>query len=148
MTSRATSIAWLGWRFVVVQPLRKLLRRTPAKARFERAYFGEGCVPTRPDDLEIGLAASACTGCGLCEPRCALLAARGAEGALGLQSLFRLHSSHLGELRSAAAILEGCGGCEGCDDACPSGVPISRIVRHLRAVAGARGRPERGGGAT
>lgn len=134
MTSRVTSIAWLGWRFVVVQPLRKLLRRTPAKARFAEAYFEEGCVPTPVADREVALAAAACTGCGLCEPRCALQSRGAAAGALGLQSIFRLHSKHLGELRAAAVLLQGCEGCAGCDDACPAGVPIARIVAHLRAL--------------
>jgi NAD-dependent dihydropyrimidine dehydrogenase PreA subunit len=135
MTSRLTSIAWLGWRFVVVQPLRKALRRTPAGARFAQAYFGEGGVPTRVEDREIGLAAAACTGCGLCEPRCRLRSGGEAAGALGLQSVFRLHSKHLADGRAAAALLEACAGCDGCDDACPAGVPIARIVAHLRAVA-------------
>ncbi len=130
---RAASIAWLGWRFVVVQPLRKLASRASARERVERAYFPEGLLPTRPAHREIALAAAACTGCGLCEPRCP----RSAEGgALGLQSLFRLHSKHLGELRGAARLLEACAGCVDCDDACPSGVPIARIVEFLRSIAG------------
>lgn len=134
--SRLTSIAWLGWRFVVVQPLRKVARRTPAKARFAEAYFGEGCIPTLAEDREIALAAAACTGCGLCEPRCTLRSA--GPGALGLQSVFRLHAKHLGELGAAAALLAACEGCSDCDDACPSGVPISRILAHLRGLAQAR----------
>lgn len=137
--SRVASIAWLGWRFVVVQPLRKLAPRSSAKARFAEAYFGEGLVPTRLEDREAALAAAACTGCGLCEPRCELRAAAPAVGAMGLQALFRLHSKHLGEVRAAAALLEACAGCLGCDDACPSGVPIARIVAHFRAVASRRG---------
>jgi Fe-S oxidoreductase len=136
---RVTSIAWLGWRFVVVQPLRRLSHLAPARARFADAYFGEGLVPTRSEDREVALAAAACTGCGLCEPRCALRAAAPAVGALGLQAVFRLHTRHLGELPAAVALLEACAGCEGCDDACPSGVPIARIVAHLRAIASDRG---------
>jgi succinate dehydrogenase/fumarate reductase-like Fe-S protein len=143
--SRAASIAWLGWRFVAVQPLRKALRRTPGLARFGAAWFGEGLVPTPEPDRELALAASACTGCGLCEARCDLASRGAVPGAMGLQSLFRLHAKHLGELRAAAPLLAacaGCAGCEGCDDACPSGVPISRIVARLRQLAGGEG--ERG----
>lgn len=135
--SRAASIAWLGWRFVVVQPLRRLRPRPSAEARFAAAYFGEGCVPTPVADREVALAASACTGCGLCEPRCALRAAPAGVGALGLQSIFRLHSKHLGEARGASALLAACAGCQGCDDACPSGVPIAWIVRRLAGLAAA-----------
>jgi Fe-S oxidoreductase len=144
ISSRAASIAWLGWRFVVVQPLRKLAPRPSGQARFARAWFPEGLVPTTAADREVALAAAACTGCGLCEPRCPLRAKAPAVGALGLQSIFRLHSRHLGERRAAAALLEacaGCPGCETCDDACPSGVPIAMIVRDLRALAAARPDP-------
>jgi len=147
MTSRVTSIAWLGWRFVVVQPLRKVLRRTSAKARFAAAWFPEGLVPIRVEDREVAIAASACTGCGLCEPRCRLRGASASTGAMGLQSLFRLHSKHLGQLDAAVELLDACTGCEDCDDACPAGVPISRIVAHLRAiVVGASPAGRRGGG--
>ena len=133
--SRAGSIAWLGWRFVVVQPLRKALRRSTARERFAASWFPEGLVPTRVEDREVALAASACTGCGLCEARCDLRGAGAGVQAMGLQSLFRFHSKHLGELGHAGALLDACGGCSGCDDVCPSGVPISRGLAHLRAVA-------------
>lgn len=133
--SRAGSIAWLGWRFVVVQPLRKALRRTTARERFAASWFPEGLVPTRVEDREVALAASACTGCGLCEARCDLRGAAAGVQAMGLHALFRFHSKHLGELGHAAAVLEACAGCSGCDDVCPSGVPISRILAHLRALA-------------
>lgn len=135
--SRAGSIAWLGWRFVVVQPLRKLLRRATGYQRFAAAYFPEALVPTRAADRDVALAASACTGCGLCEARCGLHGAEPGVSAPGLQALFRLHSKQLGELRHAAALLEACVGCEGersCDDVCPSGVPISRLVARLREL--------------
>lgn len=139
--SRVASIAWLGWRFVVVQPLRKVAPRPSAKVRFAEAYFGEGCVPTAIGDREITLAAAACTGCGLCEPRCALAATGRGPGAMGLQSIFRLHARHLGEVAAAAPLLEGCTGCEGCDDACPFGVPIGRILARLRDIASRGRRP-------
>jgi succinate dehydrogenase/fumarate reductase-like Fe-S protein len=134
--SRLASLAWLGWRFVVVQPLRKALQRTSARERFAAAWFPAGLVPTRPADREVALAAAACTGCGLCEPRCRLRAAAPGAGAMGLQSIFRFHAKHVGESAAATALLAACEGCEGCDDACPAGVPISRIVAHLRAAAG------------
>jgi Fe-S oxidoreductase len=133
--SRAGSIAWLGWRFVVVQPLRKALRRTTARERFAAAYFAEGCVPTLEEDREVALAAAACTGCGLCEARCSISGAAPGESALGLHALFRFHSKHLGEMGLAAALLEACTGCDGCDESCPSGVPISRLVAHFKALA-------------
>jgi Fe-S oxidoreductase len=137
--SRAGSIAWLGWRFVVVQPLRKALRRTPARERFAAAWLAEGLVPTPEADREVALAAAACTGCGLCEARCSLPAGAPAVAGMGLHSLFRLHTKHLGELRAAAPLLDACARCAadgGCDDACPSGVPIARIVAHLRGRIG------------
>jgi len=138
--SQLASIAWLGWRFVVVQPLRKALQRVSARDRFAAAWFGEGLVPVLDEERELSLAAAACTGCGLCELQCTLSARSRGTGAMGLQSVFRLHSKHPGEVALAAPLLEGCIGCRGCDDTCPSGVPISWIVTHLRARATAAAR--------
>jgi len=144
--SRVTSIAWLGWRFVVVQPLRKALRRTPALERFGEAYFPDGCLPTPPEDRDVALAAAACTGCGLCESRCPVAEGARAVGAMGIQSIMRLHAKHLGEIANALPLLAPCRGCGACDAACPSGVPISRIVAHLHALATRRAGRARGSG--
>jgi heterodisulfide reductase subunit C len=137
------ALAYLGWRALVAHPLKKLLRqRGTGLERFAEAYVSEGLVPTTPEDRAVGEAASACIACGLCEAGCDLSRAALAVRSLGLHAAFRLYSRSAAELPLAREALEACAGCEGCDALCPTGVPISRIVRHLRARATALAAPE------
>lgn len=132
------ALAYLGWRALVAHPLRKLFRdRGSGLERFSAAYLSEGLVPTSREDRAVGEAASACIACGLCETGCDLSRAPPPVRALGLHAAFRLYSRSAVELPLAREALEACAGCEGCDALCPTGVPISRVLRHLRARAAA-----------
>jgi len=134
--ARPAAIAYLGWRALVAHPLKRLFRQHGTGLdRFRAAYAVEGLVPTRPEDRAIGEAASACIACGLCEVGCDLAAATPAVRALGLHAAFRLYSRSFADLPLAAEALEACAGCAGCDALCPTRVPISRVVAHLRAAA-------------
>ncbi len=138
-----SSLAYLAWRALVAHPLKKLMRqRGTALERFRAAYVAEGLVPTRPEDRAVGEAASACIACGLCETGCALEDAPRTVRALGLHAAFRLYSRSAVDLPLATEALAACASCEGCDALCPTGVPISRVVAHLRAEA-ARAEAER-----
>lgn len=131
------ALAYLGWRALVAHPAKKLFRlRGSGLERFEAAYVAEGLAPTRPEDREVGEAAAACISCGLCETGCALAGVAPPLRALGLHAAFRLYSRNPAELPLAREALLACAGCEGCDALCPTGVPISRVLRHLRARAG------------
>lgn len=142
MTPSLRALGYLGWRAIVAHPLKKLFhRRGTGLERFSEAYVSEGLVPTTPEDRAIGEAASACIACGLCEAGCDLARAAPAVRALGLHAAFRLYSRSAAELPLAREALEACAGCEGCDALCPTGVPISRIMRHLRARAAAPAGP-------
>ena len=132
------ALVYLGWRALVAHPLKKLFRQPGSGLeRFEAAYVSEGLVPTRPEDREVGEAASACISCGLCETGCALAGASPQLRALGIHAAFRLYSRNPAELPLARDALLACAGCEGCDALCPTGVPISRVLAHLRARVGA-----------
>ncbi len=140
---RISAFAYLAWRALVAHPLKRLFRqRGRSLDRFRAAYVAEGLVPTRPEDRAVGEAASACIACGLCETGCALADATPAVRALGLHAAFRLYSRSGAELPLAAEALAACATCQGCDALCPMGVPISRVVAHLRAEA-ARSEAER-----
>jgi heterodisulfide reductase subunit C len=130
------ALGYLAYRALVAHPLKRLRARGSGLERFRAAYVTEGLRPTRSEDRAIGLAASACISCGLCETGCALAGAAPAVRALGLHAVFRLYSRSAVELPLAADALVACAGCAGCDALCPTGVPISRIVAHLRAQAG------------
>jgi heterodisulfide reductase subunit C len=131
-----SALAYLAWRALVAHPLKRLFRqRGTGLERFRAAYVAEGLVPTRPEDRAVGEDASACISCGLCETGCDLAVATPAVRALGLHAAFRLYSRNFALLPLAAAALDECARCTGCDALCPTGVPISRILAHLREAA-------------
>ncbi|HEY6098041.1 MAG TPA: 4Fe-4S dicluster domain-containing protein [Anaeromyxobacter sp.] len=130
------ALAYLGYRALVAHPLKLLFRRPgTGLERFTASYVAEGLVPTRPDDRAAGEAASACIACGLCETGCDLAAATPEVRALGLHAAFRLYSRSSAMLPLAREALHACSGCAGCDALCPTGVPISRVVAHLREAS-------------
>lgn len=134
------ALVYLAYRALLAHPLRRLRLVGSGLERFRAAYVAEGLVPTAAADRELAEAAAACIACGLCEPGCDLAGAGGPARALGLHAAFRLYARNSVELPLAADALAVCEGCTGCDARCPTGVPISRIVTHLRARATA-GRP-------
>jgi ferredoxin len=138
--SRFRSLSYLAYRAVVAHPLKRLVQRGTGLERFLANYAGEGLVPTRPQDRELGEEASACIACGLCEPACDLASAVPALRAMGLHAAFRLYGKSSAELPFARAALEACSACAACENVCPSGVPIARVVRGLlaRVASGAR----------
>jgi succinate dehydrogenase/fumarate reductase-like Fe-S protein len=134
--ARPAALAYLAWRALVAHPLKRLFRQPGSGIdRFRAAYVSEGLVPTRPDDREIALAASACIACGLCETGCELAGAAPAVRALGLHAAFRFYAKSFADLPLTAGALDACVGCAGCDALCPTRVPISRVVAHLAAQA-------------
>ncbi len=133
------ALVYLAYRALLAHPLRRLRLVGSGLDRFRAAYVSEGLVPTATADREIAAAAAACISCGLCEVGCELSGASAPERALGLHAVFRLYSRNSAELPLAASALEACAGCTGCDARCPTGVPISRVVNHLRAALRASG---------
>jgi heterodisulfide reductase subunit C len=134
--ARPGALAYLAWRALVAHPLKRLFRQPgTGLERFRAAYVAEGLVPTRPEDRAAGEAASACISCGLCETGCDLARATPAVRALGLHAAFRLYGRSSGDLPLAAAALDACAACAGCDALCPTRVPISRVIAHLRDAA-------------
>ncbi len=133
------ALVYLAWRALLAHPLKRLFRQHgTGLERFRAAYVSEGLVPTRPDDRAIAQAASACIACGLCETGCDLARATPAVRALGLHAAFRLYSRSFADLPLAADALDAldaCAGCAGCDALCPTRVPISRVLAHLRLAA-------------
>ncbi len=133
--SRLAALSYLGYRAVLAHPFKRMGQEGSGLDRFLANYAVEGLLPTRPEDRAIGEAASACISCGLCEIACDLAGAAPAIRALGLPAAFRLFGKSSVELPLAAAALQACLACADgrCDAACPTGVPISRVVRHLHA---------------
>jgi heterodisulfide reductase subunit C len=133
--SRARSYAWLAWRAAVPHPLRALRRSGTGEERFLAAYAPEGLAPTPLEARADAEAASACISCGLCDAACPLRAAIPAVRSLGLHAAFRLCGKSDEMLAESADHLAACSSCTGCEPLCPTGVPITRIVRALAARA-------------
>ena len=141
--SKVRSYAWLAWRAVASHPLRAIRRRGTGEERFLASYAAEGLAPT---DLEARTAAelaSACIACGLCESGCAMRSAIPAARDLGLHAAFRLCSKSDEMLVHSVDSLAACATCTGCEPLCPTGVPITRLVRLLAARAADLDAPRR-----
>jgi heterodisulfide reductase subunit C len=131
--SKFRSYAWLTWRAAVSHPLRAIGRRGTGEERFLANYAVERLAPTGDDVRAAAEAASACISCGLCESGCAMRAAIPAVRDLGLHAAFRLFSKSDEMLARSGDALVACTSCTGCETLCPTGVPITRLVRLLAA---------------
>ncbi len=133
--SKVRSYAWLAWRAAVPHPLRALRRSGTGEERFLAAYATEGLGPTTLEARADAEAASACISCGLCDAACTLRAAIPAVRTLGLHAAFRLCGKSDEILAVSGGFLAACAGCTGCEPLCPTGVPITRLVRAFAARA-------------
>jgi succinate dehydrogenase/fumarate reductase-like Fe-S protein len=133
--ARMNALVYLGWRAVVVEPIKRLFQRGAGLERFLAAFAPDHLAPTSVADREMSFLASRCIGCGLCEPGCRLAGASPALRALGLPAAFRLVGRSGGDLGGARELLAACQGCEGCRALCPTGVPIGRLIAHLATRA-------------
>ncbi len=127
------AIVYLGWRAVLVEPIKRLFQRGTGLTRFQAAFAEDRLRPTSVADREIGFEAARCIGCGLCESTCRLAGASPAVRALGLPSAFRLMGRGAEDLDGAPELIEACQGCSGCQHRCPVGVPMGRVLGNLWA---------------
>jgi heterodisulfide reductase subunit C len=133
------ALIYLGWRAVLVEPVKRLFQRGAGLERFRSAFADDGLAPTSVADREVAFLAARCVGCGLCEPGCQLATASPALRALGLPAAFRLVGRTASDLGPARDLLTACLGCAGCRALCPTGVPIGRVLAHLAGRAGSAG---------
>jgi len=138
---RGRSLAYLGYRAAVAHPLKRLARKGTGEERFLASYASEGLAPTTLEDHAAADAASACLSCGLCESGCPLAAVAPAVRDLGVHAALRLYSKSALALSVAGGALEACAACTGCEPLCPTGVPISRLVRYFAARLGESRQP-------
>jgi heterodisulfide reductase subunit C len=132
------ALVYLGWRAVLVEPVKRLFQRGSGLSRFEANFAADRLSPTSVADREVAFEASRCIGCGLCEATCRLAGASPAVRALGLPAAFRLVGRGPGDLAGAAELFETCQGCAGCQIQCPTGVPIGKVLGTLWLRSGQR----------
>jgi succinate dehydrogenase/fumarate reductase-like Fe-S protein len=145
MSSRLSALSYLAWRALAAQPAKRLAQRGSGLDRFLGSYASEGLAPATLEDHAAAEAASACISCGLCESACELAGAAPSIRDLGLHAAFRLHAKSAGAVAWAREALAACAGCTGCEPLCPTGIPISRLVRHYLDRAADRAEPGGGG---
>jgi succinate dehydrogenase/fumarate reductase-like Fe-S protein len=127
------ALVYLGWRAVLVEPVKRLFQRGSGLSRFEANFAADRLSPTSVADREVAFEASRCIGCGLCEAGCRLAGASPAVRALGLPAAFRLIGRGPGDLAGATELFDTCQGCVGCRILCPTGVPIAKVLGTLWA---------------
>jgi hypothetical protein len=137
---KATGNLYLAWRALVVHPLQILLRGVPGASGFRANFFGEGLIPTTPDDRERMREAARCIHCGLCD---APAAAAQAPSPSLLPLVFSRSSVELPQARGALARFREVPDALAAGELlCPTGVPLRRLARwldeRLERVDGAR----------
>jgi ferredoxin len=126
---------------VVVHSLRKLWPWSPrfGLVRFQENYVVEGLAPM-PMHQRSTLATQAgrCTGCGVCDDVCPVLAGPDGADFAGPRSfvLAGARASHLAaDIDSTLRVLVSpvCQDCKACDRACPEVIPITSLALALAA---------------
>lgn|GEM_PF-979811 len=126
---------YLGWRALIVQPLRRLFGRVGrGEERFLENYGPEGLVPTPPEDKAMLAAASRCISCGLCDQLDGQLGAIARGDYDGVSLLPRQYARSSVELLHARAALDAIDpeSYRAAEAVCPTGVPLVALAAWLR----------------
>ena len=135
MIRRLIALFFLGWRAVVLHPIRGLLAGPRGKQRFLDNYTPEALVPYSANDRAQLPRFSGCIQCGLCDVICPLIQRLPRAQWRG-PSLFAVAysraSPELAHLRTPIGLLNQCGTCRACQDVCPRAVPLLDIFAFTR----------------
>lgn len=126
---------YLGWRALIVQPLRRIFGRVgEGRDRFLENYGPEGLVPTPPEDKAMLAAASRCISCGLCDQLDGQLGAISRGLYDGVSLLPRQYARSSVELVHARGALEEIDpeGYRAAEAVCPTRVPLVALAGWLR----------------
>lgn len=133
--TRLLALLFLGWRAIVLHPLRALLAGDRGKQRFLRNYATEALIPYSRADRALLPRFSGCIQCGLCDAVCPLMRQLPPAQWRG-PSLFAVAYSRatpeLPQLRTPLAHLDRCGACRACQDICPRAVPLLDLFAFTR----------------
>lgn len=133
---RLRALTILGIRTFLHLIVRPFRRRAVAQRRFVALYLDDDLLPTRRGSRDLMVQAARCTGCGLCDARCAL------DGRLPLnhpgpsfipRALIRAVPD-LAAARGDVAFYRECGDCRACEAWCPHGVPLQALLDDAAAV--------------
>lgn len=127
---------FLGYRAVVVHPLRRILGLTgpEGKEAFLANYAPEGLAPTSPDDRAHLEAASRCISCGLCDAFDGLLGSRALGSYDGVSLLPRQYGRSSVEWTHLRAFFDAVEpeAYREAEKVCPTRVPLVALAYWLR----------------
>jgi succinate dehydrogenase/fumarate reductase-like Fe-S protein len=135
MIRRLLALFFLGWRAVVLHPIRAALAGPRGKQRFLDNYMPDLLVPCSADDRRQLLRFSGCIQCGICDAVCPLvgrLPRQDWRGPSQFAVAYSRATPELPALRLPISLLDNCGTCRLCQDWCPRAVPLLDIFAFTR----------------
>ena len=130
MIRRLISLALLGWRTAWYYLTRPFRRQRMRGEQFIERFVPDNLLPMEPATRDLLVQAARCTGCCLCDARCAI-EARLPAGQPGPSFVVLSLVRSLPDLTAARGDLglyRGCMECRECEAWCAYGIPIMSLV--------------------
>ena len=136
MIRRLYALAVLGMRTVWYYLTRPFSRRGLRGQQLVDRFLPDGLLPTEPATRDLLVEAARCTGCGLCDARCALeeRLPPGHPGPSFIVLTLFLSRPDLAAARGDLGLFRGCADCRRCEAWCPYGIPIIETARSAAAL--------------
>lgn len=127
----------------IANPFRRSSR---AEGRFIGSYLDDRLLPHRSVSRDLLTQAARCTGCGLCDVKCALVGQRAAghPGPSFVPMALTRALPDLAVVRKDLSTFSTCGDCRACESWCSYGVPLQRLLDDASTILGRLDRQGRG----
>ena len=135
MIRRLMSLALLGWRTAWYYLTRPFRRQRMRGEQFIERFVPDNLLPTDAATRDLLVQAARCTGCSLCDARCAIesrLPPDQPGPSFVVLSLVR-SLPDLTAARGDLGLFRACAECRACEAWCPYGIPIMSLVESARS---------------
>ncbi len=136
MIRRFLALAALGWRTFLYYLGRPFRRQGLRERQFVEQFLPDLLLPLFPATRDLLVQAARCTGCGLCDARCAL-EERLPPGHIGPSYIPLGLVRSLPDLAAAQGdlgLFKACGDCRACEGWCPHDVPLAALLEDASAL--------------